>query len=368
MYKKLDSLFWPIITITALLIIIGILFVYSASIAYSLEIKNDALFFLKRHLMGLCIGFVLLIIIQKIPFSFIKDYSSIAFFISLVVTALTLSAYYGVTVNGSSRWIKFFYIVFQPSELLKITSILYFSRILAQKKVQKKDIVYLVFLMSIIDLLLLQQPDFGGMILISMTVLILYMITHATALSSLITIFIGCIMSFFIIGLSPYRLQRIMTFLNPWSDPQGKGFQIIQSFIALGSGGFWGNGISHSSQKLFYLPMQHTDFIFSIIGEETGFFGCSLIIILYFLLFVYGLRISFLQKDAYKALVVMGFAILINVQALINIAVTCGLVPTKGIGLPFISYGNTNLVCSCIMLGFLIKAMKHNSHTLLAQR
>lgn len=364
MRTKHNAFFWPITTIPLLLIVIGILFVYSASIAYSIEIKNDALFFLKRHLIGLFIGLFTIIIIQKIPFAYFKKYSGFGFFVSLIITSLTLSSSYGIMVHGSSRWINFFYITFQPSEILKITTILYTAHILGHKNIERKEIGYILFIITLIVGVLLQQPDFGGTILISTTIILLYLITHATTLSAAIIFFIGCTMIFFIIGISPYRIQRIITFLNPWSDPQGKGFQIIQSFIALGSGGFWGNGISHSSQKLFYLPMQHTDFIFSIIGEETGFFGCSLIIILYCLLFIYGVRISILQKDRFVSLAIIGFTIIINLQALINIAVTCGLVPTKGIGLPLISYGNTNLVCSCIMIGFLIKATQSQEYRL----
>jgi cell division protein FtsW len=154
--------------------------------------------------------------------------------------------------------------------------------------------------------------------------------------------------------LKPYRLKRILVFLNPWDDPLGSGFQIIQSLIAVGSGSFWGLGVGNSRQKFFYLPMQHTDFIFSVIAEETGFLGTFTIISLYIVLLYFGLRIAWRIQNRFASLVIAGFSMVTSLQALINIAVTTGLVPTKGIGLPFISYGNTSLVCNLLMVGIVI--------------
>jgi len=165
-----------------------------------------------------------------------------------------------------------------------------------------------------------------------------------------------------LVYLKPYRLKRILTFLNPWEDPKGAGFQIIQSLIAIGSGSLWGVGISHSKQKFFYLPMQHTDFIFSIVAEEAGFLG-SLCIIALFVSFAYfGMRLSWQLRDPFYQFTVLGFVILITLQAIINLAVTTGLVPTKGIGLPFVSYGNTSLVCSLCMVGLIINIVHSSLH------
>jgi cell division protein FtsW len=157
-----------------------------------------------------------------------------------------------------------------------------------------------------------------------------------------------------LVVFKPYRLKRILTFLDPWSDPQGAGFQIIQSLIAIGSGGFWGLGISQSKQKFFYLPMQHTDFIFAIIAEETGLFGSSILLILYILFLYFGIRIFRQLTDNFSALATFGFIILITLQTVINLAVATGLAPTKGIGMPFVSYGNTALICNMAMLGLIL--------------
>jgi cell division protein FtsW len=159
-----------------------------------------------------------------------------------------------------------------------------------------------------------------------------------------------------LIFMQPYRLKRILTYLNPWEDPKGSGFQIIQSLIAIGSGGIWGTGVGQSKQKFFYLPMQHTDFIFAIIAEETGFIGSSLLIVLYMLFAYFGFKISWHLKDRFAMFLVQGIIIIISIQTLINLMVTIGLAPTKGIGLPFISYGNTALACQMLMVGLIINA------------
>lgn len=172
-----------------------------------------------------------------------------------------------------------------------------------------------------------------------------------------------------LIGLAvarPYRLKRILTFLDPWSDPRGAGFQIIQSLIAIGSGGWYGVGIGNSKQKFFYLPMQHTDFIFSIIAEETGLIGSVILIGLFVGLLYVGLRLASLMQDMFSYLVCVGFTVLISLQAAINIAVSAGLVPTKGIGMPFISYGNSSLIAWYICIGLMLncaRTAQQSSHT-----
>src|SRR5690606_20698098 len=166
--------------------------------------------------------------------------------------------------------------------------------------------------------------------------------------------------AFILILLRPYRLQRILTFLDPWQDPKGAGFQIIQSLIAIGSGNWLGTGIAHSRQKFFYLPMQHTDFIFSIIAEETGLVGSLFLIVLFIFFLYFGMRIAHQLNDNFNALCIIGFILLISLQAIMNMAVTTGLAPTKGVGLPFISYGNTSLVCYLFMIGVIIN-MVHNN-------
>ena len=220
--------------------------------------------------------------------------------------------------------------------------------------------LWFISIIAVTSIALLLQPDFGMTVTLCATGIAMAFIAGVQPkhIGATIALFLPC--ALFLIYLKPYRIKRIMTFLNPWADPQGAGFQIIQSFIAIGSGSLWGVGIGQSKQKFFYLPMQHTDFIFSIIAEETGFFG-SFSLIFFLMLFLYaGLRLATAQSDLFARYTIFGFVILLSLQALINIAVTTGLVPTKGIGLPFISYGNSSLVATCAMLGLIINMLRNS--------
>jgi cell division protein FtsW len=202
--------------------------------------------------------------------------------------------------------------------------------------------------------LLLKQPDFGATVTLMLTTLTLFFITHHNIKQILLTFCCFFVGALALIVFRPYRLQRIIIFLDPWQDPKGAGFQIIQSLVAIGSGKWFGLGVGHSRQKFFYLPMQHTDFIFSIIAEETGFFGVIFLISLFFLLLYFGIKIAHQCNNYFSSLVIIAFATLISLQTIINMAVVTGLAPTKGIGLPFVSYGNTSLVCYLFMVGIII--------------
>ena len=219
-------------------------------------------------------------------------------------------------------------------------------------------LIPLLGIIAVTSILLLKQPDFGCMITLCATTLIMFFIANLP-----LRYFIGSIASaipliFILIYTQPYRWQRILTFLNPWQDPQGSGFQIIQALIAEGSGGMWGTGIAQSNQKFLYLPMQHTDFIFAIIAEEVGFIGSLFLISLFILFLYFGFRISWKLKDEFAMYLVQGITIIISLQAIINLAVATGIAPTKGIGLPFISYGNTALICNMMMIGLVVNAVQ----------
>jgi len=187
-----------------------------------------------------------------------------------------------------------------------------------------------------------------------LTTIILFFCAHAQIKHVIITLMALAASAGLLIIFRPYRLQRVLTFLNPWQDPKGSGFQIIQSLIAIGSGNWLGTGIAHSRQKFFYLPMQHTDFIFSIIAEETGLIGCVFLITLFSLLLYFSIRIAHQLTNNFNILTMLGFTIIIHLQAIMNMAVATGLAPTKGVGMPFISYGNSSLVCYLFMIGVIM--------------
>jgi cell division protein FtsW len=350
--------------IIATLILIGCLFVYSASSVYALETFGTSLFFVKRQLYGLLVGLIALCVGRSIPMQLIKKTTIIFFILSLVLIGLTLLPSIARNIHGSSRWISFFKFSFQPSEIVKIALIFYLARFL-EKKYLKRTISFfqrLIFciLIGSMCFLLLKQPDFGMTITLMLTTILLFFVAHTSLKHIIATFFTLSIGSLFLILFRSYRLQRILTFLDPWQDPKGSGFQIIQSLIAIGSGNWFGTGIAHSRQKFFYLPMQHTDFIFSIIAEETGFIGSLFLIILFVLFLYFGLRIAHQVNDPFGSLTIIGFIILITLQAIMNMTVVTGLAPTKGVGLPFISYGNTSLVCYLFMIGIIINIVHEN--------
>jgi cell division protein FtsW len=261
-------------------------------------------------------------------------------------------------IHGSSRWLSIAGFSFQPSEILKISLLFYVARFLEKKSAKGnitiKELIPFAFLIGIMCAALLKQPDFGMTITLLITTIMLFFVAHANLKHVFITILGLAMSATVLILMRPYRLQRIITFLDPWQDPKGSGFQIIQSLIAIGSGHWFGTGIAHSRQKFFYLPMQHTDFIFSIIAEETGLIGSLFLLTLFALFLYFGLKIAHQLHDTFSTLVMLGFMILVNLQIIMNLCVATGLAPTKGVGLPFISYGNTSFVCYLFMIGIII--------------
>lgn len=350
--------------IIAALIVIGLLFIYSSSSVYALERFGSATYFVKKQLVGLFLGLCALAIARIFPLDLVKKLTPLFFFCSLGLTAVTLLPHFAHHIHGSSRWINLFGFAFQPSEILKIALLLYVAYFLTKKEKKSFSFIhgYLPFLiiLGITSVLLLKQPDFGLTVTLVLTTFILLFIAQFQAKHLLLTFSALIPAAIALVLLKPYRLKRILTFMNPWDDPQGAGFQIIQSLIAIGSGGLWGVGISHSKQKFFYLPMQHTDFIFSIIAEETGFVGSFFLILLYGMFLFFGIRIARQLTDPFSIFTMLGFVILITLQSIINLAVATGLVPTKGLGLPFVSYGLTALVCNLAILGVIITMVKEN--------
>ncbi len=364
--KQLKTDLSCFIGIVAILLIIGLLFIYSSSSVFALEKLGSAHYFLKKQLIGLIIGLCAAGCMRFIPVQTIKKTAPIFFLISLLLTILAAFTSLGQNIHGSSRWLSLPFLSFQPSELLKISLILYIAYFLTKKEKQGSSFINgylpLVIVLAITSIILLKQPDFGLTVTLVATTFIILFIANRYVKYILITL-LACIpLVIALVIAKSYRLKRILTFLNPWSDAQGAGFQIIQSMIAIGSGGLFGVGIGQSKQKFFYLPMQHTDFIFSIIAEETGFLGASAVIILFLLFLYFGLRIAWQLTDQFCIFATLGFVIVISLQALINILVTTGLAPTKGIGLPFISYGNTALVCQLIMIGLIIAMVRENKN------
>ncbi len=363
-HSQKNTSLYSFLSIISICILIGMIFIYSSSSVYALERIGSADYYLKKQLAGFILGIIGLMVVRFLPLEFIKKATPWAFCGTLVLTALTFVPGFGQSIHGSHRWIFIAGFGFQPSEALKMAFIVYVGYLLAKKQYRVSSLTngYLPLLcvVGVTSILLLKQPDFGQAVTLCTTAFLLFFIAHCQTKHLVVTLSSALPIVGFLIYMQPYRIKRILTFLDPWEDPQGAGFQIIQSLIAIGSGNITGVGIAQSKQKFFYLPMQHTDFIFSIIAEETGFIGASLLICLFILFLYTGLKIASTLKDSFAYYTTTGYVLLTSLQALINLFVATGLVPTKGLGLPFISYGNSALLCNLTMLGLIINFVYNN--------
>lgn len=346
------------ILLAGALILAGILFVYSASFVFALETTGSPYSCVIHHLIGIALGLGAAAIAWALPARFWYSASPLIFLASIILTSLTIFAPAARSMHGSSRWLRLAGFAFQPSELLKFSLILFACRLLTKNHPTwgKTITSYVILFCSVglTSLILLKQPDFGMTATVVMTIIALLFIANCSLKKLFALAALVLAAGIGLIAMRPYRMRRILTFLNPWQDPLGAGFQIIQSLIAIGSGGLTGLGIGQSKQKFFYLPMQHTDFIFSIIAEETGFIGSSILVLTYLGLVFGGIRLASRMQEPFYAMSTLGMIILIGLQAVINLSVAIGLVPTKGIGLPAISYGNSSLICTMVMISLII--------------
>jgi cell division protein FtsW len=288
---------------------------------------------LRRHSKKLIAGFLLLLIIVLVPGV-------------------------GLAIGGARRWLKVGGVNFQPIELIKPFFLLYMADFLDRKSLKGNSLVHiylpLLFIICATCGLILFQPDLGGSIEFAVIGLVILFV-YGAKLKHLFFTFIAAFPVLCLLILrSSYRFARILAFFNPWKDPKGTGFQMIQSFIALGSGGFFGVGLGGSKQKLFYLPESHTDFIFSIIGEELGFLGAGLVVVLFVVLVWNGMVVALKKRSEFARLFALGISAMIGLEAIINIGVSTGILPTKGLPLPFISYGGSSLVVHMVLVAVLL--------------
>ncbi|HAU30417.1 MAG: stage V sporulation protein E [candidate division TM6 bacterium GW2011_GWF2_43_17] len=362
-----SSLRITLISIIISLVIIGLVFIYSSSSFYATQLYGDGAFFVKKQLVGILLSALIVYALAMLPLDIIRRAAPLLFVTSLIITYATLIPGIGCTINGSRRWLLIGGFSLQPSEILKASFILYLASYLERKQVtpvkSHKILAPILFLMGICCFALLKQPDFGQAVTLSFTALALFFVAGGNIQYLLMLAGLGIAGGIALIVAKPYRFRRVLIFINPWKDPQGAGFQIIQSLIAIGSGKWWGTGIAQSKQKFFYLPMQHTDFIFSVIAEETGFCGIAFLICLFIALLFTGTKLARAMTTTFGTMTCLGFTFLVIFQTIINIFVSSGLAPTKGIGLPFISYGGSSLIGLALLLGVVINAsLEEHAH------
>ncbi|MDP8265991.1 MAG: putative lipid II flippase FtsW [Candidatus Aceula meridiana] len=344
--------------IITILICLGVVMIFSSSGVYAAKELGSSSYFLKRHLSYLAIGLVLMFAAMAFDYRVLSKFAKPILLFAIFLLVLVLIPGIGKEIYGARRWFRLFGFGFQPSEFAKLAILIYMADFLSRKKDKIKNFVHgflpAMIALGVTCLLILKQPDLGTTLLISSASLIMFFVAGMPLFYLVLIGFLSLPAAYFLVIRVPYRMRRIQAFLDPWKDSQGAGFQLVQSQIALGSGGIFGIGLGKSLQKLFYLPAAHTDFVFSIIGEELGLIGTLTVIILFALFVWQGARIAKRTEDSFGYFLAVGIVAMIGLQAIVNIGVSIGAFPTKGLPLPFISYGGSALIAQLISVGILL--------------
>ncbi|RLB85390.1 MAG: putative lipid II flippase FtsW [Deltaproteobacteria bacterium] len=337
---------------------IGIIMVYSASSALAIKKFGNDSYFLKKQSILALLGFGAMMICSLIPYRVFSLLAYPLLISSLVLLIATQVTGFGYSAGGSLRWLQIGNLTFQPSEFARFAIVIYLAYSMSKKKENLKEfnIGFLphILVLSIFIFLILIEPDFGSVVILAAITWIMLFVGGVPLLhlSSALVV----VLPFFYIFLvnSEYRIKRLIGFMSPWECSSAEGYQITHSLMAFGTGGIWGTGIGNGYQKLFYLPEPHTDFIFSVIGEELGLWGILLILGLYMVILWRGVSIAKNAKDHFGSFAAIGLTIMVSLQVCVNMGVALGLLPTKGLTLPFLSYGGTSLLFNMASIGILL--------------
>jgi cell division protein FtsW len=364
MPRKLTPDMW-LFGVAVVLLSVGVVMVYSASAIVAGERFRDPYFFLKKQLFWAALGGAGLWLALRTDYRRLERFMLPILVGAIVLLVLVLIPPVGQAINGTRRWIRLGFVSFQPAEVAKLALVIYLATFLARRRETLGDFWHGLLpplaVAAGLAGLILAQPDLGSCLtLVALTFALLFLaggrVRHlGLVLASALPLLALAI------WVAPYRMRRITAFVDPWADPRGSGFQIIQSWLALGNGGVVGQGIGGSRQKLFYLPESHTDFIFAIVGEELGFLGAAAIVALFAVFVWRGLRIGLRAPDPFGAYLALGITVLIGTQTLVNLGVVTGLLPTKGLPLPFISFGGSALLVTMVSTGVLLNISQHTS-------
>ena len=368
------SLLWTVV----LLLAIGLVMVYSASIAMAEAEKMTGYrmhYFLQRHAIFLLLGVSAALVAYQVPIAIWQKFAPALFILGGFLLVIVLIPGIGKVVNGSRRWISLVFMTMQPSELMKLFAVLYAADYTVRKAAFmqdfKKGFLPMLSVMVFMAALLLREPDFGALVVItSIAMAILFLGGLNWRIFASLIVLLAVAFAALIIS-SPYRLQRIVGFMDPWADAYGKGYQLSHSLIAFGRGEWFGVGLGGSVEKLFYLPEAHTDFLLAVIGEELGFIGVFVVIALFAFLiyraFMVG-REAMMREKYYAALVAQGIGVWFAAQAFINMGVNVGLLPTKGLTLPLLSHGGTGLIVNCVAIAVLLRVDAENRTPAVARK
>jgi cell division protein FtsW len=347
-----------ILTAVILLVGIGLVAVYSASSILAEQRHGDHYFYLRKQLMFCLFGFLLMIVAKNINYLLYRKLVYLFLLLNMVLLGLLLVPRLGITAGGAQRWFRLGFISIQPSEIAKL-SLAMFVAYSMQKNFEVmgsfvRGLLPHLVVGSIVIGLILVQPDLGTAVIIGVWIVVLLFIGGANLAQLIMLLGLATPILYYLMTHTAYRLNRLWAFLNPWDDPQGIGFQIIHSFLAFGSGGLLGAGLGNSKQKLLYLPEPHTDFILAIIAEEAGFIGVSALLVLFIIVVIRGIRIALRAPDLFGTYLAMGISCMLAIQVMVNMGVVMALLPTKGLTLPFISYGGSSLIVNLIGIGILM--------------
>ncbi|MCP4022721.1 MAG: putative lipid II flippase FtsW [Desulfobacteraceae bacterium] len=361
-FFKEKGLLVPVIMLS----LIGVVMVCSASSAISMENYNTLYFYMKKQAVFCLISICIMFIVASFPYRLYKNFAYIILLAAIGLLCSVMVPAISVTAGGAQRWVNLGGFTFQPSEFAKLALIIFLGYSLAKKQHMIKDFsvgfIPHIFVFSIIASLIIIQPDFGTVVVLGLITWGMMFIAGVRILHLISPLPLLVPLAYFLVVKVDYRLERILIFLNPWADPYNTGYQITHSLKAFGSGGIFGQGIGLGMQKQHYLPEPHTDFIFSIIGEELGLVGVLFILILYLILLIKGTQIAKNCKNLFGTIMASGLTIYIGVQVFINAGVALGLLPTKGLTLPFISYGGTSLVINMTAMGILMNIGASKDH------
>jgi cell division protein FtsW len=350
---------------TMTLIALGFVMVLNTSYFYAQENFGDPYLFARKHLMAIALGIAAMLVCWRMPTATLRRATYPLLLASLILLVLVLVPGIGVVRGGARRWLKLGLLTLQPSEIAKLSVILYLAHSLTKKgdRVEALWTGYLPHLLvvGVVAALVVVEPDFGTAVLLAAVLFVMLVANgarwrHLGATACLVLPFVA-----FGAVTASYRWQRLTTFLDPWRDAQKSGFQLVQSLLAFGAGGPLGVGLGAGRQKMFYLPEAHTDFVFAVIGEELGLLGTLCVLGTFALLATAGLRLAARHVDAYAANLALALTSIIILQAGVNMGVTVGLLPTKGLALPFLSYGGSALVMNLMEMGILLSVARESA-------
>ena len=360
MNRRYDKLLFITIIIISLF---GLIMIYSSSYIWANYKYNNPYKFVITQSVFVILGVIIMLILSKLDYKIYYKYANKILFICMILLALVLIPGIGSVRNGSRSWFGIGSFGIQPSEFAKMGLIIFVSKYLTNNKKDMKNVIKGVFPILFVILiffgLIMLEPDFGTAMVIVITLITLIFVSGVKVSFFLKAGLLGIIGIVGIIISAPYRLKRIVSFLNPWSDPLGSGYQILQSLYAIGPGGLLGQGYLNSRQKYFYLPEPQTDFIFSIISEELGFLGVLIVTILFLIIFYRGIVIALKKTDLFGKYLSFGLSFGLIIQACLNLSVVVGLIPVTGVTLPFISYGGSSLLISMASIGIILNISRN---------